>query len=117
MFGRRGGLGRLTSLGTKRRTSGTAKASVKESEAAIARIQADLQQLAAEMEDEARAVTDQWSKAVDDVEKVKVLPKRTDIDVQMVAVSWAPNWEVTYQDARGRSRTDSLPAYPTASQP
>jgi Helicase HerA, central domain len=117
LFGRRGGLGRLTSLGTKRRTSGTAKASVKESEAAIARIQADLQQLTAEMEDEARAVTEQWSKTVDDIEQVKVLPKRTDIDVHAVAFAWAPNWEVTYQDARGRSRTDALPAYPTASQP
>jgi hypothetical protein len=116
LFGRRGGLGRLTSLGTKRRTSGTAKASVKESEAAIARIQADLEQLTAEMEDEARAVTEQWSKTVDDIEQVKVLPKRTDIDLLTVALAWAPNWEVTYQDARGRGRTDALPAYPIAAQ-
>jgi hypothetical protein len=116
LFGRRGGLGRLTSLGTKRRTSGTAKAEVKESEEAIARMQADLEKLTAEMEDEARAVTEQWSQAVDDIEQAKVLPKRTDIDVHTVAVGWAPSWEVTYKDARGRGRTEVVPAYPTASQ-
>jgi hypothetical protein len=115
LFGRRGGLGRLTQLGTKRRTSGTAKAAVKESEAAIARLEADLEELSAEMEDEAKAVTERWSKTVDDIERVKILPKRTDIDVHTVALGWAPSWEITYEDARGRGRTDVLPAYPTAS--
>jgi hypothetical protein len=117
LFGKRGGLGRLTSLGTKRRTSATAKADVKESEGAIARIEDELQQLAAEMEDEAKAVTERWSKTVDDIEQVKVLPKRTDIDVHTVAIAWAPSWEITYEDARGRGRTDVMPAYPVASEP
>jgi hypothetical protein len=116
LFGKRGGLGRLTSLGSKRRTSGTAKADVKESEEAIARIQEDLEQLAAEMEDEAKAVTERWSKTVDDIEQVKVLPKRTDIDVHTVAIAWSPSWEVTYEDARGRSQTEVLPAYPTTAK-
>jgi hypothetical protein len=116
LFGRRGGLGRLGSLGTKRRTSGTAKADVQESEEAIARIDDELEQLAAEMEDEAQAVTERWSKTVDDIEQVKILPRRTDIDVHTVAIAWAPSWEVRYEDARGRGRTDALPAYPTASQ-
>jgi hypothetical protein len=114
LFGKRGGLGRLTSLGTKRRTSATAKAEVKESEEAIARFDEDIKTLTAEMEDEARAVTERWSKAVDAIEQVKVLPKRSDIDLQMVALAWAPSWKVSYQDAGGRSRTDALPAYPVA---
>jgi len=116
LFGRRGGLGKLGNLGTKRRTSGTAKADVRESQEAIARIEDELKQLAAEMEEEAKAVTERWSAAVDDIEQVKVLPKRTDIDVHTVAVAWAPSWEVTYEDARGRGRTDVLPAYPTAAE-
>jgi len=33
-----------------------------------------------------------------------------------VALAWAPNWEVTYEDARGRARTDVVPAYPGAQQ-
>jgi hypothetical protein len=116
LFGRRGGLGKLGSLGTKRRTSGTAKADVKESEEAIARIEDELEQLAAEMEEEAKAVTERWSESVDDIEQVKILPRRTDIDVHTVAIAWAPSWEVTYEDARGRGRTDVLPAYPTAAE-
>jgi hypothetical protein len=114
LFGRRGGLGKLGSLGTKRRTSGTAKAGVKESEEAIARIEEDLKQLATEMEEEAKAVTERWSKTVDDIEQVKILPRRTDIDVHTVAIAWTPSWEVRYEDARGRGRTDAMPAYPTS---
>jgi hypothetical protein len=112
MFGRKGGLGRLSSIGTRRRTSATAKAEVKESEAAIARMQQDIERLTEEMEDEARAVTERWSRAVDDIAQVKILPKRTNIDVQAVAFAWAPSWALTYQDAGGRARTDSVPAYP-----
>jgi hypothetical protein len=112
LFGRRGGLGRLSSIGTRRRTSATAKAEVKESEAAIARMQQDTERLTEEMEDEARAVTERWSRAVDDIAQVKILPKRTDIDIQVVALAWAPTWALTYEDAAGRARTDSVPAYP-----
>jgi hypothetical protein len=116
LFGRRGGIGRLSSIGTRRRTSATAKASVKESEDAIARMEQDIEKLKAEMEDDARAVTERWAKTVDDIQQVKVLPKRTDIDVQMVALAWAPSWQVTYQDANGRNRMDTVPAYPVISQ-
>jgi len=34
----------------------------------------------------------------------------------MVALAWTPTWEVTYEDSRGRSRTDAVPAYPGAQQ-
>ena len=61
---------------------------------------------------DANALTEQWTSAAADIQKTKIAPKKSDIDVQMVALAWAPTWEVTYEDSRGRSRTDAVPAYP-----
>ena len=84
-----------------------------ESKADIARYQAQIDDLKSEMEQDANGLTEQWAKVADDLQQAKIAPKKTDIDVQMVALAWAPAWEVTYEDAGGRSRTDSVPAYPT----
>ncbi len=107
-------LSKLSTAATKRRMTSTAKVSIEESEAEVARLQSDIEALKAEMEQEAAALTEQWSKAVEDIEEIKVMPRKTDIDVQMVALAWAPNWEVAYEDARGRARTETVPAYPGA---
>ena len=66
--------------------------------------------------EDADALTEQWTSAAADIQTTKIAPKKTDIDVQMVALAWTPNWEVTYEDSRGRSRTDAVPAYPGAQQ-
>ena len=47
---------------------------------------------------DADALTEQWTSAAADIQKTKIAPKKTDIDVQMVALAWAPTWEVTYED-------------------
>ena len=114
LFGRR--KKSLSSAATKRRMASTAKANVAESEADIARLQAQVEDVKSQMAQDADALTEQWTAAAADIQKTKITPKKTDIDVQMVALAWAPNWEVTYQDSRGRSRTDAVPAYPGASQ-
>jgi hypothetical protein len=113
---RRGGLSGLSSAATKRRITSSAKADIAESEAQIARLQSDLDQIKQDMEDEANALTQQWATAVDDIQAVKVVPKKADIDVQMVALAWAPSWEVSYEDARGRARTETISAYPGAQE-
>jgi hypothetical protein len=114
LFGRR--KKSLTSAATKRRMASTAKANVAESEADIARLQAQVEDVKSQMEQDADALTEQWTAAAADIQVTKIAPKKTDIDVQMVALAWTPNWEVTYEDSRGRSRTDAVPAYPGASR-
>ena len=114
LFGRR--KKSLSSAATKRRMASTAKANVAESEADIARLQAQVEDVKSQMEQDADALTEQWTSAAADIQKTKIAPKKTDIDVQMVALAWTPNWEVTYEDSRGRSRTDAVPAYPGAQQ-
>ena len=114
LFGRR--KKSLSSAATKRRMTSSAQADVAESEADIARLQAQVEDVKSQMAQDADALTEQWTSAAADIQVTKIAPKKTDIDVQMVALAWAPNWEVTYEDTRGRARTDVVPAYPGAQQ-
>ncbi len=120
MFGvlgrRRSGLSGLSSAAAKRRMTSGAKANIAESEAQIARLQSDVDEIKHDMEDEANTLTQQWATAAEDFQSVKIVPKKTDVDVQMVALAWAPSWEVSYEDARGRGRSEVIPAYPAAKE-
>ena len=117
LFGRKSrSLRGLSTAATKRRLTSSAKADIAEAEADIARLKAEVDDLKSQIEEEANALTQQWDAAASDVQATRVVPRKTDVDVQMVVLAWAPTWEVAYQDARGRSRTDALPAYPVAQQ-
>jgi hypothetical protein len=106
----------LSGMATKRRLASAAHANIAESEADIARLQAQVDDVKSQMAQDADALTEQWTSAAADIQTTKIAPKKTDIDVQMVALAWTPNWEVTYVDSRGRSRTDAVQAYPGAQQ-
>ena len=41
-----------------------------------------------DMEEDAAALTQQWDETVNDIQQAKIAPKKTDIDVQMVALAW-----------------------------
>ncbi len=101
----------LTSAATRRRITAQAQANVAESKAEIARLEAQIAALKSAMEEDVNQVTQQWTTATETLQQVKVTPRKTDINVQTVALAWAPAWEVTYEDARGRSRTESVSAY------
>jgi hypothetical protein len=83
-----------------------------------AREQQDLQEypsqidrLKRDLERDAGEVTGRWAQAAGDIQQIVIVPNRNDIDVQMVALAWAPVWEVTYQDARGQVQTATVQAY------
>jgi len=107
-------LGGLTRAATKRRMTSSAKADIAESEAEIERLKADFEALKDEMEQEAEALTEQWSNAANDIEEIEVKPRKTDVKVHSVALAWAPSWEVSYEDARGRQRSETLAGYQKA---
>jgi hypothetical protein len=115
VFGRKSrSLSGLSRAATKRRMTSSAKADIAESEAEIERLKADFEALKAEMEQEAEALTEQWSDAAGDIEEIDVKPRKTDVKVQTVALAWAPSWEVSYEDARGRQRSETLAGYQKA---
>jgi hypothetical protein len=102
---------RLSTASRRRRFTSKAKLDVEESKETIADLQEDIAELQAEMEEEAEAITQRWADALDEVDEVRITPRRADVTVDLFALAWAPHWEITYEDSRGRARTDGVPAY------
>jgi hypothetical protein len=89
----------------------TAQADIDESVAKIKQFDEQIAQIKSDMEAEMSAATEEWTRAAEDVQEVNVAPKKSDIDVRLVSLAWKPSWEVTYQDARGLTRTEVVPAF------
>ncbi len=113
LFGsrRRKSVSSLSKVATKRRITAQAQANIDESKAEIGRIEKDLATLQSDMEAEMSEATQEWTQSAEQVEEVKVAPRKSDVDVHLVALAWTPSWEVSYQDGRGLARTDTVPAY------
>jgi hypothetical protein len=113
LFGsrRRKSLTGLSKAASKRRITAQAQADIDESVETIKRLEGELETLRADMEAEMSAATEEWSKVAEELQQVQVNPRKSDIDVRLVALAWAPTWEVSYEDSRGFARTESVPAF------
>ncbi len=112
IFGRRSrSTSGLSTAATKRRLTSSAKAEIAESEADLARLQAQVDDLKSQMEADANAITSEWAATAEDIQETRAVPRKTDVKVQMVALAWAPTWDLMYQDVRGRERSEAAPAY------
>jgi hypothetical protein len=110
LFGRRSSRG-FSIAARKRRLTTKALADVKESEEEIARLKAEIEDMRREMEQEAADLADQWADVAEDLETYAVKPRRSDVDVRLVAVAWTPYWEIGYASARGSATHDRVAAY------
>lgn len=95
---------------SKHRQQTHARMEAQKAEEAVAAIRADIAALEEELRREAQAIRDRWAEALSAFEEVRVTPRRADVDVQMLALAWAPVWEVTY-GAAGGSRTERVRAH------
>ena len=111
LFGRRKSVSSLSKVATKRRITAKAQANIDKTKAEIERLEEDLATLESDMEAEMSEATEEWTQAAEQIEEVKVTPRKSDIDVHLVTLAWMPSWEVSYQDNRGLVRTDIVPAY------
>jgi hypothetical protein len=111
IFGRRRPTTAISRAATKRRLTSTAKADIEESEAEIARLQAEIEDMRRDMEEEAQAISDRWNSAVEQIETYAVKPSRSDVRVDLVALAWAPYWEIGYRSATGSLTHARVPAW------
>jgi hypothetical protein len=74
-------------------------------------LQKDIDQTQGELQQETAAITARWDDATKAFEEVPVRPNRSDIEVDMIALAWAPNWQITYRDRQGNVRTELSKAY------
>ncbi len=110
IFGRRSSRG-FSTAARKRRLTTKALADVKESEEEIARLKAETEDMRQEMEQEAADLADQWADVAEDLETYAVKPRRSDVNVHLVAVGWAPYWEIGDASGRGSRSGDWVAAY------
>lgn len=95
----------------KRRLTTSAKADITESEAEIARLEEDIEEMRQSLEEEAKAITDKWADTLDEIETYAVKPRRSDVNVELVALAWTPYWEIAYRSASGSLTHDRVPAW------
>jgi hypothetical protein len=74
-------------------------------------LQKEVNELQKELQNEANAITTRWDSALQAYNEVPIRPNRNDIEVDLVALAWAPNWQITYRDRQGIVRTEVVRAY------
>lgn len=108
---RRSGSRALSQIASKRRLTGQARFDLDESREEIAELQEEITKLEAELKDMADEITRKWADLLDDVTAEEIAPRRTDVNVRLVALGWLPSWLISYDDGRG-SRNATIAAYP-----
>jgi len=109
LMGRRTMRGLSTAASQRRMTAGVGR-DVEESKAEIAEMQQEIAQLEQTIKAQSDAITLKWANLLDELTLEDIAPRRTDIDVQMVALVWLPAWLITYNDGL-RTRTVTIAAY------
>ena len=74
-------------------------------------LQKDIDQIQSELQQETTAITARWDDATKAVEELPVRPNRSDIEVETMALAWAPNWQITYRDRQGNVHTELSKGY------
>jgi len=96
---------------SKQRQTTLAKIKLEEAVANVEALQEDVKELEAELREETTAVRDRWEEALVDFEEVPIKPRRTDVQINLFGLAWAPHWQVTYQGRGGATRIELVPAY------
>ncbi len=109
-FGRRR-TSALSSAARKRRMTSRAKQEIEETKEEIAELEAEIAELEEELKEQADEITRKWAEALDVLETEEIGPRRSDVDIQVVAVGWLPSWRIVYDDGRG-AHSATIPAYP-----
>ncbi len=110
IFGRRTSRG-LSTAARKRRMTTKARADIVESEEEIERLEAEIEEMRLEMEQDAEAIAENWGEVAEEIETYAVKPRRSDVEVRLVALGWAPHWEIAHRSARGKLTHDRVPAW------
>lgn len=101
----------ISSAARKRRLTISAKQDILESQQEIEELKRQIADLEEELQAESDEITARWAETVDAIEEYHVKPRRVDVDVQLVALAWAPVWEFSLEDRRGRPRTEAISAF------
>ncbi len=100
----------VSAIATKQRLADRAKLEIEETRDEIAELEDEIAGLEAELEAAAQEITQKWADLLDDLTTEELHPRRTDVDVRLVALAWLPSWRITYHDGIQR-QTATMAAY------
>jgi len=100
----------FSSAASKRRLSARAKAALEEQEQEIADLTQDKEELEAELSAQAEEITARWEGVLDEITTEELTPRRSDVDVALVALAWLPHWRIEYDEGFG-ARSSLVEAY------
>lgn len=109
-LGRRSMRSASTTL-SKYRQKTAAEMRAQEAAESVETLQKDVDQIQSELQQETAAITARWDDATKAFEEVPVRPNRSDIEIDLLALAWAPNWQITYRDRQGNVHTEVSRAY------
>jgi hypothetical protein len=101
----------LGSASQKRQMTERARQEVQESQEAIAQLNSQIAEVQMELDTIGREAATRWEQAQHEIEEYPVRPRKSDVDIQHLAVAWTPQWLVTVSDAGGQARTETVSAF------
>jgi outer membrane murein-binding lipoprotein Lpp len=115
IFGRRRSSSVVSKAATKRRLTTKAATDIRQSEAEIKRLEQEIEEMRQEMQTEAEDIGRRWTSVAEKTETYDIRPSRGNVEVELVALAWAPYWEIGYPSAGGQTAYDRVPAWEQSS--
>ena len=100
----------VSTIARKQRLSDKAKLRIEKTRQEIVELEEEIAALEEELGAAAQEITRKWADLLDDLTTEELHPRRTDVDVRLVALAWLPSWQVSYHD-EVRTRTATVAAY------
>ena len=89
----------------------SAKMAIEEAEERIEGLQRETAALEEELKEQTASITERWQEAVENLETVPINPRRSDVEVDIIAIAWEPHWLIAYKDSSGARRTQTMRAF------
>lgn len=99
-----------TTIARRRRMTSKVKMKIEETKEEITELKEDIVKIEGELKASVNEITRKWDEALDDLTTEELKPRRTDVNMQLLALAWLPFWMITYDD--GFPRITTIPAYP-----
>ncbi|MBA4378326.1 MAG: hypothetical protein C0395_06665 [Gemmatimonas sp.] len=100
----------LAAAARKRHLTDSSRMDIAETERMVAGLEREIADLRAQLAQEAATVADRWDAAAQEIAAVAIKPRRTDVRVDLVALTWVPFWEFVVREAGGRTAALRAPA-------
>ena len=99
-----------TTISRRRRMSTKAKMDVEETKEDIVELKKDIDDLEKELKEATSEISARWENIGEEIITEKIRPRRTDIQLQLMALGWVPFWSISYAEGT-MSRSTLIPAY------